>query len=145
MDQSNFTIRYQYVYCVANLANTFSSELKITVGSSTDTHTWYDGTTLPADASGYGGSSFAKVDGSSSFKCNASIGSDKNGETHNINSYTVSYEYSSRVDRNESVLVQISNFLDNHNYWFMIGNVEIDCEGLCQLFFFCIILSVECH
>ena len=132
VDQSNFTISYQYVYCRPSLSKTFSNNLTITVGDSSEIYTWYDGMSVPANASDYGGASFSRESDSNMFTCNATTGSNYAGsdESKIINSYNVSYEYSSKVDRNESILVQISNYLDNHNYWFMIGNVEIECEGL---------------
>ena len=141
-DQSTFSISYQYVYCVANLGNDLLSTLTITVGSSSESYSWYEDeglTNLPEDASGYGGSYFSRESDSNIFQCldtnrNNNLDGEGSYNEYNINEITVSYEYTSKVDSTDSILVQISNFVDNHNYWFMIGKVSVRCLGALYLF-----------
>ena len=139
--RSTFSISYQYVYCIADLTNDFISELTITVDNSSEIYTWYEDdyslSNLPADASLYGGSSFSNESDSNLFRCLDTTSSNNLDEitgsgynSYNVNAITVSYEYSSKVNSNDSILVQISNYLDNHNYWFMIGDVEIRCLSM---------------
>ena len=151
-DLSTFSISYQYVYCKANLASSFTSALTITVGSASESYEWYDKeglTNLPANASLYGGSNFDKVSDSNMFGCNTTTNSNRAGssESESINAITISYEYNaSKVNSTDSILVHIYNFLDNHNYWFMIGDVQIRCLGmLFDLFssLFCFVSIVD--
>ena len=138
MDQSTFSISYQYVYCKANLSNDFTSELSIDVDGSIENYTWYQDDyslpNLPANASNYGGSSFSNESDSNIFRCldtDSSNNLDDGGNysSYDVNAIDVSYEYTSEVDSTDSILVQISNYLDSHNYWFMIGDVSVRCLG----------------
>ena len=114
------------------------------MGTSNESYTWYEEeglTNLPADASVYNGSYFGTVNDSNIFQCldttasnNLDTGSGYNA--YNVNAITVSYEYTSKVDSTDSILVQISNFVDNHNYWFMIGDLQVRCLGMFVLPFF---------
>ena len=136
---STFSISYQYVYCVANLTDDFTSELTITVGNSNESYEWYHEeynlTSLPANASDYDGSTFSIQSNSSIFQCldtdkDDNLDNNGNYSEYNINTIDVSYEFTANVNSTDSILIQISNYLVNHNYWFMIGNVEIECKGL---------------
>ena len=138
MDQSTFSISYQYVYCKADLSGDFTSELTITVDGSIENYTWYQDdyslSNLPADASDYGGASFTNESDSNIFQCldtDSSNNLDAGGSysSYDVNTINVSYEYTSEVDSTDSTLVQISNYLNNYNYWFMIGDVQIRCFG----------------
>ena len=141
-DQSIFSISYQYVYCRATtLTDAFETTLEIQVDGTFETYAWTqeDDGYVPSDASTYDdGYSFSAESDSNMFECldtdidNTYTDSTPNTE-YNINVITVSYEYTSKVDSTDSILVKISNFVDNHNYWFMIGNVSVRCLGMSRL------------
>ena len=108
--------------------------------SSSDSYTWYKDdytlSNLPAKASKYGGSSFSSESDSNLFRCldtdsDNNLDGDGTYSSYDVNAITVSYTYdTSKVNSTDSILVQISNYLDNHNYWFMIGDIEIRCLGM---------------
>ena len=140
---STFSISYQYVYCRATTLSDapFKTTLNINVDGTSEIYNWTreDDGYVPSDASTYDdGYSFPAESNSNIFECldtsrsNTYTDSTENTE-YNVNAITVSYEYTSKVDSTDSILVQISNFVDNHNYWFMIGKVSVRCLGALYL------------
>ena len=124
-DESTVTITYQYVYCKpSTVGSSFTTTLEVDVGGSSDTYEWYDETDgyVPSDASTYAdGYSFAVE---STFAC-----VDANGDDFNVNGFDVSYTFPDDVDSADSILIHIYNYVDDHRYWFMIGNVQVRCLG----------------
>ena len=131
-ERSTFSISYQYVYCRPTDKYNFNSTLMITVGDANQTYEWYSqtGANVPLDVSSYEqGSSFNGASDSNTFEC-VNMTKTDNGTEHNINEITVTYEYPWKVNSTERILVHISSFLGDHNYWFMVGDVQIRCLGL---------------
>ena len=136
---STFSISYQYVYCRAStLSNPFKTILNINVNGTSEIYNWTqeDDGYVPSNASTYtDGYSFSAKNDSNIFECLDTSGGNTYTDNitnteYNVNAITVSYEYTLKVDSTDSILVQISNYLDNHNYWFMISDVEIRCLSM---------------
>ena len=70
-----------------------------------------------------GGVSFSKQNESNMLPCE-----DPDGNAHVINIVDVSYTYSSIINSTDPVLVDIFTILKKHQFWFMIGNVEVECS-----------------
>ena len=63
---------------------------------------------------------------------------DANDDDFNVIAFDVSYPLEDEVDSTDSILIHIYNYVDDHRYWFMIGNVQVRCLGM----FF---LSLDCY
>lgn len=127
VDESYFAISYQYVYCRSPLHN-FRTELFIDVNGARDNYTWYDvdgyhGDNVPNNFTNSGSHN---IDGISFYPQNTSnmLDCDDNQMANSVN---VSYTYSSKVNSTDPILVHIHNVLRKSQYWFMVGNVEVEC------------------
>ena len=51
-------------------------------------------------------------------------------QNHLINRVIVSHKYPSPVNSSEPILVRISTYMSEKQFWFMIGDVSVDCVGM---------------
>ena len=128
-DDSTFSISYQYVYC-RSYDEPFQNILSINAENAPmSTCKWYgDDPNVPLNVSGYANAiSFYDEMDSNLFRC---VDQSNPEMDQLINSVTVSHQYPFTVNSSDSISVRISTYMAEKQFWFMIGDVSVECTGL---------------
>ena len=94
---------------------------------------WYgDEPDVPLNLSGYADAiSFYDEMDSNLFDC---VDGSNRQQNQLINSVIVSHEYPVTVNSSDSILVRISSYMAQKQFWFMIGGVNVECTGWLSIY-----------
>ena len=128
-DDSTVTISYKYVYC-RSYAQNFQTYLSVDVNGVEEQYQWYDidggyndsNVPINASVSSYGISGATSILRNSESNLLQCV--DNSDEDQMINAINVSYQYSSKVNSSEPILVHIYSMMKVNEFWMTVVFTE---------------------